>query len=346
MPMNFRQTWQGILEATERVAPEGSPIRKLLQIIAILLILEGIAVIILTSYWGVTLGIVSMFVGAILLAIFPPQLSRLGIDQPSGGVAEKTPTYGIRMVDSFVGVIGGSYVVAILGFIVIVLVILFNAYSSPRPDYGDLDSLTLVLGCVMIAYPFVSEKFKVESAFTLIFIGLVVVFLVVPQALMYLGSDGESQIANQYVHYMLAEPFAGLLNLIGIHASAADEFVTFTLQDGTVQTVGISAGCAGLYSFSIFVSAFVAFVLVFERLSSGMTALVLGLGLLVAYLGNLFRMVVIGVVGYYDGMDAFVWAHKNVGWMIFLAWSAVFWFVVMRYADRRSKSSGLSRQSV
>jgi exosortase/archaeosortase family protein len=110
--------------------------------------------------------------------------------------------------------------------------------------------------------------------------------------------------------------------------------VTLTFHDGTVQHLGISAYCAGLYSFSIFMAAFFSFVLVFERLRTRVLVIVLALGLLVAYLGNLFRMVIIGIVGYYRGIDALLWAHQNVGWIIFLSWSAVFWYLLLRYTSK------------
>ncbi len=72
--------------------------------------------------------------------------------------------------------------------------------------------------------------------------------------------------------------------------------VMLQFQDGTRQALGISAYCAGLYSFSIFLAAFFSFVLVFERLRTKILAFVLALGLVVAYLGNLFRMVIIGII--------------------------------------------------
>ena len=137
-----------------------------------------------------------------------------------------------------------------------------------------------------------------------------------------------------YVHYMLAEPFTRILNLFGITASSVGNDVTLVFKDGSVNTLSISAYCAGLYSFSIFVSAFISFVLVFERLPTKTTAIVLAAGLLAAYAGNVFRMVIIGVVGYYKGLDALLWTHENVGWVIFLGWSSVFWYLVMRFASR------------
>ena len=77
----------------------------------------------------------------------------------------------------------------------------------------------------------------------------------------------------------------------------------------------------------------------FERLPAKILVLVLGVGLLVAYLGNLFRMVVIGIVGYYRGIHALLWAHENVGWIIFLSWSAVFWYLLLGYASKHAVRS-------
>jgi archaeosortase C (PEF-CTERM variant) len=134
---------------------------------------------------------------------------------------------------------------------------------------------------------------------------------------------------------MLAAPFAGILNLLGIHASSSGSMVIIYAHDGMNQlSLSISAYCAGLYSFSIFLAAFFSFVLVFERLRTKTLAFVLGLGLLVAFLGNLFRMVIIGIVGYYRGLEALLWAHENVGWIIFLSWSAVFWYLLLGYTSR------------
>jgi len=133
---------------------------------------------------------------------------------------------------------------------------------------------------------------------------------------------------------MLAAPFAGTLDLLGVPSSSSGDMVTIQFQDGSIQVLGISAYCAGLYSFSIFLAAFFSFVLVFERLPARLLSIVLAVGLVIAYLGNLFRMVVIGIVGYYNGIDALLWAHENVGWIIFLSWSAVFWYVLLGYISR------------
>lgn len=229
----------------------------------------------------------------------------------------------------------GSYLIAAIGAAIVILVVLWNILYSDRPSFGDLDTLTILFGGTLAAYPFLVKNYKVEASFSLMFIALVVIFLVVPQAFTSVSSGAGSSVGSVYVEYMLAWPFAGILDLIGIPATSSGNMVTIEFRDGTIQVLGISAYCAGLYSFSIFLAAFFSYVLVFERLPRRILAIVLAIGLAIAFLGNLFRMVVIGVVGYYWGLDALLWAHENVGWIIFLSWSAVFWYLLLGYTSKR-----------
>lgn len=337
--------WKRFEEASLAFAPEGSSKRKLIQIIGIVVFFQGVSIAFLSSHFGPALGVLSMALGILILTLFPPKLKLERRAETHKVDEEQGATYGIRIIETVLRKIGGAYATIALGAAIIVGVVLYNLYLSSRPDIGDMDMLSIMLGGLLIVYPEASKRFKVEICFALMFIALVVVILVIPQAVLSFG-DGDSAIGNWYVYYMLAAPFAGALNLMGIEASAHAEVVTITFNDGTIQMLGISTGCAGLYSFSIFVSAFASFVLVFERLPVKTTALVLGIGLLVAYLGNLFRMIMIGVIGYYRGIEALLWAHDNIGWMIFLGWSSVFWYALIRFADRRKGKSKTTEQSV
>jgi len=319
--------WQSILTVFDRYVPDGSPRRKLLQVVAVVLLFEGVSVVILFSKAGILAGILSMILGLLLLLLIRP-------GQRLDSIVERSETPGIKLIRVVVNLIGGEFVLAILGAMVIALVLLYNRFVSLLPGLGDLDTLSLLFGGVLVIYPFVRGKFKAEVSFSLLFLAFVVVFLVFPQAIMSADSGSASSIGNWYVHYMLVAPFAGILSLIGIDASSSGSYVTIQFVDGTFHTLGVSAYCAGLYSFSIFLASFFSFVLVFERLRNRTLVVIMGLGLLIAYLGNLFRMVVIGVVGYYRGMDALLWAHVNAGWIIFLAWSAVFWYLLLRYVSR------------
>jgi archaeosortase C (PEF-CTERM variant) len=330
-------SWEGLIKGFNGVFPEGSSRRKVLMIIAIILVFEGASVFILFSYEGAAVGAFSLAFGIFLLLLL--HLSPLKAPGPPQEVVQETRVGdppGIRLIDAIMKGVGNDYVVMIGGATIIVLVLIYNYTISARSEIGDLDTLTMIFGGMILLYPFIAKKFKTEAAFSLLFLGLVVLFLVVPQALAFHDHEAGSSIGNWYVHYMLAAPFAGILNMIGIPSSSSGSVVVLQFHDGTHQALGISAYCAGLYSFSIFLAAFFSFVLVFERLPARILTVVLGVGLLIAYLGNLFRMVVIGIVGYYRGLDALLWAHENVGWMIFLAWSAMFWYFLLGYTTRHS----------
>ena len=54
-------------------------------------------------------------------------------------------------------------------------------------------------------------------------------------------------------------------------------------------------------------------------------------GILAAYLANLLRMFIIVMVGHYRGSDALMWAHANAGWLIYMAWIALFWWLLFRW---------------
>ncbi len=336
-------SWESIELRMDKWFPEGSPRRKLLLIVSIILLFEGISVLILFSYQGVGAGLFSLALGALLLLLLHPgsgeeRKPAQPKDVPVSvqKIPEREPL-GLVLIDAIVKRVNNDYIVMVAGAAIIAFVVIWNATVSGRPDYGDLDTLTIMLGGLVLFSPLLLRKFRVETAFSLLFIGFVVLFLVVPQALTSIHRDTGSTVGSWYVHYMLAAPFAGILDLIGIDASSSSNIVSMQFHDGSTQVLSISAYCAGLYSFSIFLAAFAAFVLVFERLSPRNLAIVLSLGLLIAYLGNLFRMVVIGVVGYYYGLDALLWTHRNVGWMIFLGWSAVFWYLVIGFADRQAR---------
>jgi archaeosortase C (PEF-CTERM variant) len=334
-------SWDALVVAFNRLAPEGTPRRKLAQIVAIVLLFEGISVLVLFSKAGLFAGLLSITLGILLLVFMHPfkrgrseAIQKVAAPAAAAGEARRDPP-GVILVDALMHLLRSDYVVMALGFLIIVAILVFNAFLSDRPDLGDLDTLSIMLGGMIMVYPMLAKRFKIEACFSLIFLGLVVVFLVLPQAVTSMNKGNGSSIGNWYVQYMLAAPFAGILNLVGIPASSSGSVVVIEFHDGTLQALGISAYCAGLYSFSIFLAAFFSFVLVFERLRTPILAVVMGLGLLVAFLGNLFRMVIIGIVGYYRGLDALLWAHENVGWIIFLSWSALFWYFLLGYVSKQ-----------
>lgn len=319
---NVRWSQRNLADTIESRIPLGSPIRKVLQLISVVLLIEGLSVILLFSYVGVWVGLGSFLIGVVLILLF----FRL---QDEGKPTDDT--LGMRLFLRFTGAVGGFHGFIVLGTIIVTMVVVYNQMYSDRPSYGDVDVISLMFGGALLVFAFAPKRYRLEMVFSVVFLGFVVLFLVIPQILMAAMDGGDADpVGNWYVHYMLAAPFASSLDLLGIPASSSGNLVTLQFTDGSVHTLEISAYCAGLYSFAIFLSAFFAYVLVFESLRKSTLMIVMALGLLVAYLGNLLRMVVIGVAGYLWGIESLHWAHENVGWLIFMSWSAVFWWTILR----------------
>ena len=64
------------------------------------------------------------------------------------------------------------------------------------------------------------------------------------------------------------------------------------------------------------------------------------LGLVLAYMSNLFRMAIIVIVGENYGMESLLWVHANLGPWIFLLWSLIFWHIYF-YATSIFKQTGI-----
>src|SRR2546427_420754 len=132
---------------------------------------------------------------------------------------------------------------------------------------------------------------------------------------------------------------------------SASPGLTFVPQHLGIQvTVIITTACSGIYSFGIFASAFLAFVLTEFRRPTKSTWLLLSLGLVTSYAANVLRMVVIVLIGYYTdtpgtALQNLLVAHSYAGWLIFLGWIALFWSLLFKFGWRNvaSESKELSK---
>ena len=98
-----------------------------------------------------------------------------------------------------------------------------------------------------------------------------------------------------------------------------------------------------IYTASIFLSAFITFILLEYRRFDRKVGLLIGLGIFTSYLANLFRMTIIVLVGHYYDTDPvnltnLSWAHTNAGWLIFLAWIIPFWWLMYRFLMKKDIS--------
>lgn len=233
----------------------------------------------------------------------------------------------------------------VLGIVIMVADLAYNVFLSPTPQLLTHDQSALFLGAILLAYRFVPARYDRERDFVLLFALVLSMILVVPLVLLRALSGGARASVDAYSTFALAPQTSAVLNLIGVR----NTIVSNPLYDGpglSFETaahvpvqVFITSACSGIYSFAIFASAFAAFVLTEQRKVTRRVVAFFALGVFLAYLANIFRMVVIVWIGYrFDtpgtDMQNLLFAHSNVGWIIFLGWIALFWFLLFRFLPR------------
>jgi archaeosortase C (PEF-CTERM variant) len=278
------------------------------------------------------LGVIFFVLGLVFLFLLLVPKEKLKIETKEGNLA--TALLNILTVNGRL-----KPFFPVFGIGLIVADILYNLYLSPTPEFLTHDSIVLLFGAMMIAYNFIPSGYGRERDFVFLFFAGLIFILVIPLMLarFLIGSIDES--VGLYSEYLLAPEVAGFLNLVGIPASVDGLTITFTTQSGSDISVYISTACSGIYSFSIFASAFIAFILTEYNKVDRKVVLLLCLGILTAYVANILRMVVIVLVGYYSytpetGLQAMLVAHSNAGWIIFLIWIGLFWFLMYRFLIR------------
>jgi exosortase/archaeosortase family protein len=241
----------------------------------------------------------------------------------------------------------------IIGLIIIASDLLLNAVVQ-KSEIGGNDMIVLFFGIALIIYNpptwmrfgIYLKKYTREMDFIVVFLGLLILILVIPiyvDALITGNTQGSQSQANwaddDVVFVLLTAPLSGILSVLGIENHAVGAYLGFTMADGSSTTIGIAATCAGIYSFGIFLAAFIAFVLSeYSRLTRRI-GILLVIGSLLTYLANLLRMTFIVLAGYYNGVGDIIdpapftllWTHTYAGEIIFISWVAVFWWIAFRY---------------
>lgn len=154
-----------------------------------------------------------------------------------------------------------------------------------------------------------------------------------------------SASVDAYSAAALAPEASAVLNALGVgntmvfEPGGATPGLAFVTAAGLPVQVYITTACSGIYSFAIFASAFTAFVLTEQRRLTPRVLAFFVLGVFFAYAANVLRIVAIVYIGYrFDtpatGIQSLLVAEGNAGWIIFLAWIALFWGLLFRFLPR------------
>ena len=319
--------------------------KRALYLISVVTILTGLGVALLVSKWSRLLGIGLFLLGVLIFHV----TSRMGIQTLAGqrgfffqrDEAGRIPIISERIVTLIT--FKGKYpqLMLIFGTLIAGGVIVYNLYFQFNTYLGSNDYVMLLLALSIGSYHYIPKKYSVERDFMLMFLFLLFLIVVLPTTYYYQrygttsGSWEDDNPDSPIIHYLLARPLAFIINtffnLPFVEVSGV--LITYHDVNGDRLEISIALGCTGLYSASIFLSAFISYILVEYRLFDRKVLLFLCLGIITSYVANLLRMTIVLLVGYYYGMDALLTVHENVGELIFMLWIAIFWGLMFKYLD-------------
>lgn len=295
-----------------------------------IIILTGVNLVILPQkvVWLEYVGVVLFLSGiALLVLTFMP-------DEASRKTREKS--LAITIVDFFSVRLKLRPIFPVVGIALIAIDLAYNLLLFESLSFGIHDTVLLLFAVALTVFNYIPEEYERENNFFLLFSGTLVLILVVPLLLIRLFQGDFEGGVNAYSAVLLAPEASAILNVLGVGTTVRIDAVTGMplLVFPSGDYVGIATSCSGIYSFSIFASAFTAFILTeFGKVNWRVGGLLV-LGFVTSYVANLLRIVIVVLVGVYapgdDPMQALLQAHSNAGWMIFVLWITLFWLIMYK----------------
>jgi archaeosortase C (PEF-CTERM variant) len=223
------------------------------------------------------------------------------------------------------------YTLPIIGALIIDFVIIVNIMRGTEIDLGSFDLITILFGVTLIAYNYVPQDFALARDFAVFFFGIMFFIWIFPQIIGKLVT--ESAYAD-YTSILLAQPTGNILSMLGIANEVQGDVLEFELNNGNSASVGIGQACSGLYTATIFIALFVTFILIEYKKVDKKVAILLALGIFLVYFANILRMVTLVLIYHHYGLEAFSWAHANLGTIIFITWLTPFMYLLYRFLMR------------
>ncbi len=245
-----------------------------------------------------------------------------------------------------------AILIPLAGFLLILLWSAWKLFVTGQADLRMEDFIVTLFGLSLVLYDVGPSKYVMQKDFAVLYLMfLTIVFAVIWKTYTILSGESYYGINAYSEHYFITIPTVFLVRLFGVGASseldASSHGISNTIiyeYHGRNIYLGIGEGCSGLYSAGLFFSAFLAFVLVRYKKVDRYILAALGLGFVLTWFSNVFRMVITILVGSIYGHPALVTFHSYFGIVAFIIFLTVFWTLIVRWLDRREPISPASSQ--
>ncbi|WP_406661214.1 archaeosortase C [Methanolobus sp. ZRKC3] len=264
-----------------------------------------IILLILALFTGATIELAegSSYVGVALLVIAAVLFTR------------------IRLTKSVI--LKNSRLYIVLGLFIVFSDLLYNFIT--HSSLGTLDSMTFFLGISLIAFginkPQLHSLGEFGAYISAVFIALFLIFYSMFGAL-------KIDFLHLFDHYLVLMPTVAMIKILGIPVEIiATE--TVTLYGAEPMTIVIGGPCSGLYSMFLLVGIVAGYSRM-EKMDFRKSLQLLGFAVLVAYIANLVRVLILYISAYLYGIDVMMMVHTHIGWMIFAFTAGIIMYIMNR----------------
>lgn len=193
-------------------------------------------------------------------------------------------------------------------------------------EFGTLDVMTLFFGVSLIGTQLrnlqIARISKFGAYISSVFVILYMIFYVI---FAFFNID----FLHKFDHYMILLPTVKIIGLMGI---PLEVIATETVRISGVEemTMVIGGPCSGLYSMFLLIGIVFGYSQI-EKMDFNRTFMMLGFCVAVAYISNLFRVIVLYLTAYYYGEETMMLVHTHIGWIIFAGVAAgIMYFIELK----------------
>jgi len=273
----------------------GNETKNLVLILLVLALFTGMAVEV--SEGSAAVGVVLFLVSVFLL-------TRIDFkDLGDSGLLKKSKTYFV------------------VGVFIVSADLVYNFKNGG--ELGTLDVMTIFFGASLIGTQLQNPQINRVSRFGAYISSIFVFFYLIFYTMFaFFNID----FLHKFDHYLILLPTVGILNLAGI---PLEVIATETVRISGVEemTLIIGGPCSGLYSMFLLIGIVFGYSRI-ENLNTNKTLMMLGFCVLVAYISNLFRVVVLYFTAYMYGQEAMMVVHTHLGWIIFAVVAAFIMYLI------------------
>jgi exosortase/archaeosortase family protein len=235
-----------------------------------------------------------------------------------------------------------AVLIPLAGFLLVAIWSGWKLLVSGQADLRIEDFIVTLFGISLVLYNAGPSKYAMQKDFVVLYLMfLTIVFAVIWKTYTIVSGDSYYRINAYSEYYFITIPVVSLLRMFGADVSSEldtsshgiSNYITFEYE-GRHILLGIGQGCSGLYSAGLFFSAFLAFVLVRYRKVDPWILAALGLGFIVTWASNIFRMVITVMIGSAYGAPALAFFHGYIGIIVFVVFVTIFWMLIVRWLDR------------